>query len=130
MAHIRWAANKERALFVVCTVFLLASGAAWLLSASTAAALWIAGTVLGLVFSVVSRFQRPLPSLDAQRRARCGREPPRVAVGGPEMSLSSNAIHRELPLLKEIEMYAAMKKAGTGAADLPGGAIASLAVGR
>jgi heavy metal translocating P-type ATPase len=48
-----WAANKERALFVVSTVLLLAGGAAWLLSASTtAAALWVAGTVLGLVFSV------------------------------------------------------------------------------
>ena len=35
------------------TVLLLAGGAAWLLSASTAAAaLWIADTVLGLVFSV------------------------------------------------------------------------------
>ena len=48
-----WAANKERALFVVSTVLLLAGGAAWLLSASgVATALWIAGTVLGLVFSV------------------------------------------------------------------------------
>ena len=52
-AHSTWAANKERALFVVSTVLLLAGGAAWLLSAATlAAALWIAGTVLGLVFSV------------------------------------------------------------------------------
>ncbi len=48
-----WAANKERALFVASTVLLLAGGAAWLLSAlSAATALWIAGTVLGLVFSV------------------------------------------------------------------------------
>ena len=48
-----WAANKERALFVVSTGLLLAGGGAWLVSASTAAAaLWIAGTVLGLVFSV------------------------------------------------------------------------------
>lgn len=48
-----WAANKEQALFVASTVLLLAGGAAWLLSASSAAtALWIAGTVLGLVFSV------------------------------------------------------------------------------
>ena len=53
MAHSMWAANKERALFVASTVLLLAGGAAWLLSASTAAAaLWIVGTVLGLVFSV------------------------------------------------------------------------------
>ncbi len=52
-AESTWAANKERALFVASTVLLLAGGAAWLLSASTAAnALWIAGTVLGLVFSV------------------------------------------------------------------------------
>ena len=45
--------NKEKALFAVSTVLLLAGGAAWLLSAPTAAsALWIAGAVLGLVFSV------------------------------------------------------------------------------
>ena len=53
MAERMWAANKERALFVVSTVLLLAGGFGWLMSASTAAtALWIAGTVLGLVFSV------------------------------------------------------------------------------
>ena len=46
-------ANKERALFAVSTVLLVAGGVAWLLSAATAASmLWIAGTVLGLVFSV------------------------------------------------------------------------------
>ncbi len=46
-------ANKERALFAVSTVLLVAGGVAWLLSAATAAnALWIAGTVLGLVFSI------------------------------------------------------------------------------
>lgn len=45
--------NKERALFAVSTVLLLAGGVAWLLSAPTAASgLWIAGTVLGLVFSI------------------------------------------------------------------------------
>ena len=53
LAQDKWLANKERALFVVSTVLLLAGGTAWLLAASTAAtALWIAGTVLGLVFSV------------------------------------------------------------------------------
>ncbi len=53
MAQSAWAANKERALFVVSTVLLLAGGVAWLLSAPTAAAVvWIVGTVLGLVFSV------------------------------------------------------------------------------
>ena len=46
-------ANKERALFVVSTALLLAGAVAWMASlSSTAAALWIAGTVLGLVFSV------------------------------------------------------------------------------
>ena len=49
----KWAANKHLALFVVSTVLLIGGGVAWLLSASgTATALWIAGTVLGLVFSV------------------------------------------------------------------------------
>ena len=46
-------ANKERALFAVSTMLLVAGGVAWFLSAATAASmLWIAGTVLGLVFSV------------------------------------------------------------------------------
>src|SRR6478609_2234292 len=53
MAEGRWAANKERALFVVSTLLLLAGAGLWLMSAATAAAaLWIADTVLGLVFSV------------------------------------------------------------------------------
>ena len=53
MAKGTWAANKERALFVVSTALLLAGGAAWLLSAPTAAAnLWMVGTVVGLVFSL------------------------------------------------------------------------------
>jgi len=57
MAEGRWAANKERALFVVSTLLLLAGAGLWLMSAATAAAaLWIAGTVLGLVFSVVGAF--------------------------------------------------------------------------
>ncbi len=46
-------AHQERALFVVSTALLLAGAVAWLASGyGTAAALWIAGTVLGLVFSV------------------------------------------------------------------------------
>ncbi|HEY4993769.1 MAG TPA: HAD-IC family P-type ATPase, partial [Nakamurella sp.] len=46
-------ANKERALFAVSTVLLVAGGVAWLWSAATAASVvWIAGAVLGLVFSV------------------------------------------------------------------------------
>jgi heavy metal translocating P-type ATPase len=68
MAQGMWATNKERALFVVSTVLLLAGGAAWLLSAPTAAAaLWIAGTVLGLVFSVgwtVTAIRRGQSSVD------------------------------------------------------------------
>ncbi|MEP6559596.1 MAG: heavy metal translocating P-type ATPase [Nakamurella sp.] len=53
MVQSRWATNKERALFVVSTVLLLAGGLAWPLSApALATGLWIAGTVLGLVFSV------------------------------------------------------------------------------
>jgi heavy metal translocating P-type ATPase len=46
-------ANQERALFIASTALLLGGAAAWLASGSAAAeALWIAGTVLGLVFSV------------------------------------------------------------------------------
>ena len=46
-------ANKEKALFAAATVLLVAGGVAWLLDADTAASvLWIAGTVLGLVFSI------------------------------------------------------------------------------
>jgi heavy metal translocating P-type ATPase len=46
-------ANKERALFVVSTALLLAGAVAWVASGSGAAgAFWIAGTVLGLAFSV------------------------------------------------------------------------------
>src|SRR5664279_3441934 len=45
--------NKERALFAVSTALLRAGGVAWLLSSPAAASvLWIAGTVLGLVFSI------------------------------------------------------------------------------
>ena len=45
--------SKETLLFVSSTVLLLAGGVAWLLAAEIpASVLWIAGTVLGLVFSV------------------------------------------------------------------------------
>lgn len=48
-----WTTNKERILFLAATVLLLAGAAAWLAHAATAAtASWIAGTVLGLIFSV------------------------------------------------------------------------------
>ena len=48
-----WRENRERALFAVSTALLVAGGVAWLLDAeTTASVLWIAGTVLGLVFSV------------------------------------------------------------------------------
>jgi hypothetical protein len=51
MARLR--ESKEMLLFVFSTTLLLAGGAAWLLAAETpASVLWIAGTVLGLVFSL------------------------------------------------------------------------------
>jgi heavy metal translocating P-type ATPase len=47
-------ASKESLLFTVSTALLLAGGLAWLLSApSPARTLWLAGNVLGLVFSVL-----------------------------------------------------------------------------
>jgi len=50
---VTWLAeNKERALFFSSTVLLLGGGTAWLLAPTPADVLWIAGTVLGLVFSV------------------------------------------------------------------------------
>ena len=58
-----WAAHQEWALFVVSTGLLLAGGGAWLASASTAASvLWIAGTVLGLVFWWAGPFSRSGPA--------------------------------------------------------------------
>ncbi|MBC7551185.1 MAG: heavy metal translocating P-type ATPase [Cellulomonas sp.] len=63
-----WHENKELLLFVTSTVLLLIGGAAWLLQADTlASALWIAGTVLGLVFSVwwtAAAIHRRQPSID------------------------------------------------------------------
>ena len=61
-------ASKEMLLFVFSAVLLLAGGAAWLLAAGTPArVLWIAGTVLGLVFSLswtAGAIRRHQPSVD------------------------------------------------------------------
>ena len=58
----RLRASKESFLFSVSTVLLLAGGVAWLLTAETpASALWLLGTLLGLVFSVswmIAAFRR------------------------------------------------------------------------
>ena len=66
MARLR--ESKEMLLFVFAAVLLLAGGVAWLLAAGTpASVLWIAGTVLGLVFSVswtVGAIRRRQPSVD------------------------------------------------------------------
>ena len=66
MAWLR--ASKEMLLFVFSAVLLLAGGAAWLLAAGTPArVLWIAGTVLGLVFSLswtAGAIRRHPPSVD------------------------------------------------------------------
>lgn len=63
-----WTANKERALFVASTALLLGGGTAWLLDATKAAdVLWIAGTVLGLIFSIgwtISAIRRRQLSVD------------------------------------------------------------------
>jgi len=60
--------RKEMLLFVSSTVLLLAGGVAWLLAGATpASVLWIAGTILGLVFSVswtVGALRRHQPSVD------------------------------------------------------------------
>ena len=60
--------SKEILLFVSSTVLLLGGGAAWLLAAETPARLlWIAGTALGLVFSLfwtVGAIRRRQPSVD------------------------------------------------------------------
>ena len=66
MARLR--ESKEMALFAVSSVLLLAGGVAWLVAAGTPArVLWIAGTVLGLVFSVswvAGAIRRHQPSVD------------------------------------------------------------------
>src|ERR1035437_9222199 len=66
MARLR--ESKEMLLFVFSTALLLAGGAAWLLAAETpASVLWIAGTVLGLVFSAswtAGAIRRHQPSVD------------------------------------------------------------------
>ena len=66
MARLR--ESREMALFAVSSVLLLAGGVAWLLAAGTPArVLWIAGTVLGLVFSVswvAGAIRRHQPSVD------------------------------------------------------------------
>ena len=66
MARLR--ESKEMALFAVSSVLLLAGGVAWLLAAGTPArVLWIAGTVLGLVFAVswiAGAIRRHQPSVD------------------------------------------------------------------
>ena len=66
MARLR--ESKEMLLFVFSAVLLLAGGAAWLLAAGRPArVLSIAGTVLGLVFSVswtVGAIRRHQPSVD------------------------------------------------------------------
>ena len=60
--------SKEVLLFASSTLLLVAGGAAWLLAAETpASVLWIAGTVLGLVFSVfwtAGAIRRRQPSVD------------------------------------------------------------------
>jgi heavy metal translocating P-type ATPase len=65
---IRMPQNKETVLFSSSTVLLLAGAAAHLMSAQTPARiLWIAGTLLGLGFSIhwtVSAIRRRQPSVD------------------------------------------------------------------
>jgi heavy metal translocating P-type ATPase len=60
--------NKELLLFATSTALLLIGGVAWLLAAeSVASAAWVAGTVLGLLFSVWSTaaaVRRRQPSVD------------------------------------------------------------------
>jgi heavy metal translocating P-type ATPase len=60
--------RKELLLFVSSSLLLVAGGAAWLLEAAAAATTaWVAGTVLGLVFSgawTVEAIRRRQPSVD------------------------------------------------------------------
>jgi heavy metal translocating P-type ATPase len=60
--------NKEMLLFVCSSALLLVGGGAWLLAASSLAnVLWIAGTLVGLVFSgswTVAALRRHQPSVD------------------------------------------------------------------
>ena len=135
MAQRTWAANKERALFVVSTVLLLAGGAAWLLSASTtAAALWIAGTVLGLVFSVgwtVTAIRRGQLSVDiiavlALAGALVGNEPfagamitVMLASGQLLEARAAARARRELSLLVERAPRSARRHVAGAGVEVP-----------
>ena len=132
MARLR--ESKEMALFAVSTVLLLAGGVAWLLAAGTPArVLWIAGTVLGLVFSVswvVAAIRRHQPSVDviavlALAGALAVREPFAGAVitvmlaSGQLLDARASArARRELSLLAERAPRTARRRVEGGVVEV------------
>ena len=133
MARLR--ESKEMLLFVFSTVLLLAGGAAWLLAAGTPArVLWIAGTVLGLVFSVswvAGAIRRHQPSVDviavlALAGALAVGEPFAGAVitvmlaSGQLLEARASArARRELSLLAERAPRTARRRVEGGVVEVP-----------
>ena len=127
--------SKEMLLFVFSAVLLLAGGAAWLLAAETpASVLWIAGTVLGLVFSVswtAGAIRRHQPSVDviavlALAGALAVGEPFAGAVitvmlasGRLLEARASARARRELSLLVERAPRTARRRVEGGVAEVP-----------
>jgi heavy metal translocating P-type ATPase len=122
-------------LFVVSAVLLLAGGAAWSLGAGTlAVVVWVAGTVLGLAFSLSSiagAIRRRQPSVDviavlALAGALAVREPFAGAVitvmlaSGQLLEARAAArARRELSLLAERAPRTALRRAGGGVVEVP-----------
>ena len=133
MARLR--ESKEMALFAVSSVLLLAGGVAWLLAAGTPArVLLIAGTVLGLVFSVswtAGAIRRHQPSVDviavlALAGALAVDEPFAGAVitvmlaSGQFLEARASArARRELSLLAERAPRTARRRVEGGVAEVP-----------
>ena len=127
--------NKEGLLFGCSAVLLSAGGAAWLFSAQTPAnVLWIAGTMLGLGFSLfctVDAIRRHKPSVDiiallALAGALAVNEP--FAGAMITVMLSSGLLlearaaaraRRELSLLVERAPRQARRRVESGVLDIP-----------
>ena len=127
--------RREPAFFATSTALLILGAAAWMLSAATAASmLWIAGTVLGLGFSVVATVaavSRRQPSVDiiavlALAGALAIDEPfagamitVMLASGQLLEARAAARARRELSLLAERAPRTARRRVGDGVVEVP-----------
>ena len=127
--------RRESAFFATSTALLILGAAAWMLSAETAASmLWIAGTVLGLGFSVVATVaavSRRQPSVDliavlALAGALAVDEPfagamitVMLASGQLLEARAAARARRELSLLAERAPRTARRRVGDGVVEVP-----------